>query len=354
MNIEQISNKINELKAKKTLNAADKIELKKLEKELNKINSPVESSGVFVTEDINYDTSRVSYVELDKIILNPNQPRKVFDQDLLQNLSESIKNHGLLQPIVVADQNGSYLLVAGERRYRAHKLANISKIKAIIVPNLSDLEIKELSIIENIQRKDLHCIEEAIAFKELQELNGLSIRQLAEKLNLEKNYVHSRITLSKYSDDCKDFILKNDIINVSKLLKILDTEDTVHKILLEKLAKKELTNEDIEKYNVNKITKLPDEKKQTKPKNVVDVDHDKFDDNPDFSHDKKLAKIEELTEKINEKEETLDENIDKASVVKQSESFLIKSLGDVINITIDRTKLTGKDLESILDTIKSL
>ena len=352
MNKDEIISKIEEIKGKKSLTAGDKIELKKLEKELNKINSPVESSGVFVTEDDSYDTSRVSYVDVDKIIANPNQPRKIFDENILLELSESIKTHGLLQPIVVADTNGKYMLIAGERRYRAHKLANIGKIKAIIVANKSDLEIKELSIIENTQRKDLNCMEEAIAYKELQTAFGYSIRQLEDRLSKPKTHIHTRLQLTNFDDDCIDFILKQNINNTSKLLKILGLENTLHKMLLEKLSKNELSNNEIENFKVGSIEKLPDEKQTIKTQKAVETNHDKFDENPSFDKDNKIAAVEALSEKIKEEQEA--EEVNKSVVLKQSDSFLVKSLGDVVNITIDKSKLTGKDLEAILDIVKSL
>lgn len=108
MTLQEIESQIAVLKEKKSLTAKEGIELRKLEKERNKIISPVESSGVFVTEDGNYDNSRVAYIDVEKIEMNPNQPRKIFDVEKLNELSESIKLHGLLQPIVVSDINGRY------------------------------------------------------------------------------------------------------------------------------------------------------------------------------------------------------------------------------------------------------
>lgn len=356
MNINELSSKIDELKNKKSLNASEKIELKKLEKEYNKLVSPVEASGVFVTEDDSYDNSRVSYVDINKIKLNPYQPRKTFDQVKLEELSESIKEYGLLQPIVVADINGSYILIAGERRYRAHKLANLDKIKSMILTNKSDLEIKVLSIIENIQRADLSPLEEGLAYLELQKEGSYSLRDLEDIVNKNKNYIAARINLTKFDDDCIEFILNHGIKNVSKLLKILDAEGTTHSMLLEKLSKNDLTDEEIEKFYVDRIRKVPTPKEKTNTNTgAKEIDHDKFDENPDFSKDKKEASIEALTEKIIESQkENNAEIVENATIVKQTDSFLIKSFGEVVNITIDKSKLTGKDLDSILELIKSL
>ena len=114
-------------------------------------------------------SSREGLLEIDvnNIVPNPNQPRKMFDEDKLQELSSSIKKHGLLQPIVVIkDDSDGFILVSGERRLRAHKLANIDTIKAIVT-NIKELELRELAFIENIQRDDLNVIELAYSYAQL-------------------------------------------------------------------------------------------------------------------------------------------------------------------------------------------
>jgi ParB family chromosome partitioning protein len=115
--------------------------------------------------------SGVLKIDVSKIKANPNQPRKIFDEEKLNDLSESIKEHGLLQPIVVVE-NGNYTLIAGERRLRAHKLAKFDKIKAIII-DADELKLRELALIENIQRDDLNIIELAYCYAQL--LNEHSI-----------------------------------------------------------------------------------------------------------------------------------------------------------------------------------
>ncbi len=103
--------------------------------------------------------SGIRKINVSLIKANPNQPRKIFDEEKLQELSESIKEHGLLQPIVVVENDdGTFTLIAGERRLRAHKLAQIEEIKAVIV-DAEELKLRELALIENIQRDDLNVIE---------------------------------------------------------------------------------------------------------------------------------------------------------------------------------------------------
>src|SRR5574344_1097529 len=108
--------------------------------------------------------SGIRKINVSLIKANPNQPRKIFDEEKLQELSESIKEHGLLQPIVVVENDdGTFTLIAGERRLRAHKLAQIEEIKAVIV-DAEELKLRELALIENIQRDDLNVIELAFCY----------------------------------------------------------------------------------------------------------------------------------------------------------------------------------------------
>lgn len=252
MNLIELENQIKELKSKKSLNAKEKIDLKKLEKEYDKLTSPIEASGVFVSDSLSNDNSRLSYIKVDKISMNPNQPRIVFDEDKLLELSESIKLHGLLEPIVVADMDGSYTLIAGERRYKAHILAGIDEIKAIVVKGMTDLMIKELAIIENIQREDLNCIEFAIAAKQLQDSFGYTIRQLEERLNKDKNFIHFRLKVLEFSEENLEFIIMNKLFNVSLLNEILRCDKDKHKKLLEDMAANKLTAKLVKETNADK------------------------------------------------------------------------------------------------------
>lgn len=108
----------------------------------------------------------VSEIEIGKIFANPNQPRKVFDETALNELAQSIKKHGVIMPIIVNRAGDRFMIIAGERRYRAAKIAGLDKIPAI-VKNYSERQIKEISLIENLQREDLNPIEAATAMKSL-------------------------------------------------------------------------------------------------------------------------------------------------------------------------------------------
>ncbi|RXJ84155.1 ParB/RepB/Spo0J family partition protein [Arcobacter cloacae] len=126
--------------------------------------------------------SGIRKIDVSAIKANPNQPRKIFDEEKLTELSESIKEHGLLQPVVVVENgDGKFTLVAGERRLRAHKIAKIDKIKAIII-DADDFKLRELALIENIQRDDLNIIELAYCYAQLLNEHNITHEELSKKV----------------------------------------------------------------------------------------------------------------------------------------------------------------------------
>ena len=147
------------------------------------------------TQKIEKTTSGVTELEIGKIKPNPNQPRKNFDIDALNELAASIKIHGIVQPIVVNKQgNDEYLIIAGERRWRA---ANICGLKTVpvIVKNYTDKQVKEISIIENLQREDLNPIEAARAIKELMDEYGLTQEAVSERIGKSRSNIANTVRL---------------------------------------------------------------------------------------------------------------------------------------------------------------
>ena len=298
-------------------------------------------------------------IKIDLIKPDPDQARKIFDEEELRELSESIKKVGYLDPIMVSfnKEDGTYTLIGGERRVRAHKLANIDEIHARVFYNLSDEERRKMARDSNKKRVQLTPIEDGLDFLKMQN-EGLSIRDIAQKENKDKNHVAARLNLTKFDQDCIDFILKQKLTSVAKLLKILETESTNHKMLLEKLSKNNLSNEDIEKFKVNNIKKLPDEKiADKKPSKPKEVDHDKFNDDGDFSQDKKEAQVEALSEKVRNEENKKDgaSNNEENNIIKETSAIKITGAKDKkINISIDVENITGKDIEALKEFISTL
>jgi len=144
-------------------------------------------------------------IDIDKITPNPYQPRKSFDQDALVNLSESIKKHGLLQPIVVVQKDDGYMLIAGERRLRASKLAGFDQIKAIIADFESE-NLRELALIENIQREDLNPIELANSYSKLIEEYGITQDELSQIIHKSRTQITNTMRLLRLSERTQKLI----------------------------------------------------------------------------------------------------------------------------------------------------
>ena len=140
-------------------------------------------------------------VDIDLVRPNPNQPRKHFDEDALRELADSIKKHGLIMPIVVNNmENGKYMIIAGERRYRAAKMAGKTQIP-IVIRSYTDREIKEISLIENLQREDLNPIEAANAMKQLMDEYRLTQEELAERIGKSRPAVTNTLRLLSLSPE---------------------------------------------------------------------------------------------------------------------------------------------------------
>lgn len=149
--------------------------------------------------------SPLKEIKLSEIKLNPNQPRKTFSPESITELAETIKLHGLIQPIVVIRTTDGYELVSGERRFRACKEAGFHKISAI-VKNYSEKESLEVAIIENVQREDLNPIEEAMAYQQLTEKLSLKITEVAARVGKNRSTVSNMIRLLQLPDSVKELI----------------------------------------------------------------------------------------------------------------------------------------------------
>jgi ParB family chromosome partitioning protein len=163
-----------------------------------------------VDEDKVGDTGDVATVDLRNIQPNPNQPRKDFDEDSLKELAESIRQQGIIQPIIVEKVFDSYTIIAGERRFRAAKMAGLSEVP-VIVRSFSEEEKLEIALIENVQREDLNPIEEAYAYKELMERNNLSQESLAQKIGKKRSTVANAVRLLKLPEDMQESIVSGEL-----------------------------------------------------------------------------------------------------------------------------------------------
>lgn len=177
------------------------------------------------TEEIHTDgSSSISEVELSKIHPNPDQPRREFDEEALQDLSTSIKTLGLIQPISLRKMtDGSYQIIAGERRYRAAKLAGLTEVPAY-VKTAEDDSVMEMALIENIQREDLNAIEIALAFQKLLEIYNLTQEKLSERLGKKRATIANYLRLLKLPGEIQ-IGLKNKKIDMGHARALLSIED---------------------------------------------------------------------------------------------------------------------------------
>ena len=162
-------------------------------------------------------------VPVGKILPNPAQPRLSYDEDSLTELAASIREHGVLQPIIVRPVGAKYELIAGERRWRASGMAERETIPAIVV-DFDEQTALEVSIIENLQREDVSPLEEATMFRKMTEAFGYSVRQLAQKVGKDKGYVENRLRLSDAPADVRELVSlrKDTISHAYELMKIGD------------------------------------------------------------------------------------------------------------------------------------
>lgn len=185
-------------------------------------------------------------VDLDKLKAREDQPRKNFDDDSLEELATSIKADGVIQPIVVRKVGDKYEIIAGERRFRASKLAGLEKVP-IVVKNVSDRKARELALVENIQREDLNPIEEAISLKTLMEEYKLTQQELSDIVGKSRSYIANNLRLLNLSDYIKDYLIRGELSSSQgRTLLSLETEEE-RKKYLDKLLVKEVNIRDVEK-----------------------------------------------------------------------------------------------------------
>lgn len=189
-------------------------------------------------------------VKITKVEPNREQPRKNFDEDSLQELSESIKQFGLLQPILVQDRQSYYEIIAGERRWRAAKMAGLKEVP-VIIRNLTDQEIVEISLIENIQREDLNPIEEAQAYRRLLEEFHLKQDEVAERVSKSRTAVTNSMRLLKLCDEVQKMVVEGMITtgHARALISIENPEDQY--MIAQQIFDEKLSVRDVEKLVKN-------------------------------------------------------------------------------------------------------
>ncbi|MBE7048475.1 MAG: ParB/RepB/Spo0J family partition protein [Ruminococcaceae bacterium] len=204
-------------------------------------------------------------LKITQIEPNKNQPRTEFDAEKLQELAESIKKYGVIQPIVVKKQeNGFYKIIAGERRWRASKLAGLTKIP-VLIREYDDRETMEIALVENLQREDLNPFEEARGYSELMDLFSLTQEQVAEKVGKSRSAVANSIRLLSLCDEIKELVLQKEL-TVGHVRALLSIENEGVQLM----AARQIVKEGLTVRQTEALIKSLLKEKKVKKKNPVD------------------------------------------------------------------------------------
>ena len=226
-------------------------------------------------KDERKDKMTVVQLDIGHVRPNPNQPRKFFDEEALEGLAESIKSQGIIQPLTVEEiAPGEFSIIAGERRYRAAKIAGLDKVPAIVV-SLSEVQRIQMSLIENIQRENLNAIEEASAYQYLIDHSGFTQEMVAQKIGKSRSAIANSLRLLSLSDKMKDDIVSGAMSagHARAILSLINPAD--RELLRDKIVHEGLSVRDAEilAESYNKGHKLIQRKKSTeKDTEVVNIE----------------------------------------------------------------------------------
>lgn len=222
------------------------------------------------TADNKEEKGMETIVKITMVEPNREQPRKKFDEDALQELADSIRQYGVISPILVQDRKTYYEIVAGERRWRAAKLAGLKEVP-VIIKNFTEQEIVEISLIENIQREDLNPIEEAQAYKKLLTEFNLKQDEVAERVSKSRTAVTNSMRLLKLCDEVQQMII-DDMISTGHARALISIEDPEQQYMLaQKVFDEKLSVRDVEKLvkNLGKPEKPKKENVQDKSLEII-------------------------------------------------------------------------------------
>ena len=249
----------------------------------------------------NLETESAGYQMVSTDLLKPNasQPRKHFEQSALEELAESIRENGVIQPLIVRKENGVFEIVAGERRWRAAKIAKLEKLP-VVIRTATDQDVAELTLIENIQREDLNPIEEAAAYEKLAERFGLTHDEIAKKTGKNRSVVTNQLRLLRLSQKAKEALVSGAITvgHARALLAALSPQEMDS--LLGEVVKKDLTVRATEALvkKRNRSAQLPPEPTSDKveedifTKDLTEQIAGRFSTKVKISSNKKRGKIE--------------------------------------------------------------
>ena len=209
----------------------------------------------------------VTEVKLTEIEPDPSQPRKDFDQEKLQVLAESIKEHGVIQPLIVGKTNGFYRIIAGERRWRASKLAGLKTVP-VVIRDYSSEQSAEVALVENLQREDLNGIEEAMGYKRLMEEFGLTQQQVSERVGKSRAAVANTLRLLNLPESIRDMVVYRELSSGhARTLAALDDAE-LQKDFAQRVIAEDLSVRQLEKLIAGQKEKKDKPDKQAAPEDI--------------------------------------------------------------------------------------
>ncbi len=224
--------------------------------------------GALISNEALEEDTGVVELRINEIEPNSGQPRKHFDDEKLSQLAESIKQHGIIQPIIVKKDNNIYSIIAGERRWRAAKLAGLNRVP-VLIKDFTAKQVMEIALIENLQREDLNPIEEADAFFNLMNEFNLTQEQIAETIGKSRSAIANSLRLLGLTDEVKKFIVSGDLTSGHARTMVVIQDEELQKKAADYIIQNKLSVRETENY----IKKLS----QNKSKNKVPAE-----ENPDF------------------------------------------------------------------------
>ena len=258
--------------------------------------------GALIPEDNNIKEEKnenggIINIELKDIKANKKQPRKFFDNNKLNELAESVKEHGIIQPLILKKEENGYSIIAGERRYRAAKIAELTEVPALIM-DISDEKLLQVSLIENIQREDLNPIEEGLAYERLLKEFALTQEELSKTMGKSRTTITNTMRLLKLDDRVKEYVIEG-VISEGHGRAILPLENDAQYEIAQKIIDNSLSVRETEKL-VKKILndaveeKTSERRKPLNPyyKDVRDRLQDHFGTKVNLNANKNKGKIE--------------------------------------------------------------
>ena len=251
--------------------------------------------GALIPDEINEDNEGKLMISLNKIKSNIDQPRKSFDNEKIAELAESIKNHGIIQPLILKENDGGYIIVAGERRWRAAKMVGLKEVPAIVM-DLTEKQVLEISLIENIQRQDLNPIEEALAYKKLLSDFDFTQEELSKRIGKSRTAITNTIRLINLDSRVQQYVI-DGIISEGHGRALLSLEDgDLQYIYSQKVIDEKLSVRELEKLirNISLKSERSEKKEELNPyyKDVRDRLQNYFGTKVNLSSKKNKGKIE--------------------------------------------------------------